>query len=122
MSLRVVLLSIAVALASQLSTLWVTELYEYRTMNLDTSVPNNETYKEFDLYFYKLNATNVNLKARLTSKGSQHWISQELFLKYIKTTAPLNSNTSLIMQDWIKVSMPIDLNIYSRDYLRSQLP
>lgn len=40
----------------------------------------------------------------------------------MKKTFPLNSNRSLIIQDWIKVSMPIDLIIYSRDHLRSQLP
>ena len=37
-------------------------------------------------------------------------------------TVPLRSNRSLTIQKWVKVSTPIDFNISSRDYLRSQLP
>ena len=37
-------------------------------------------------------------------------------------TYPLHHNRSLTIQSWIKVSTPLNLTVYSREYLRSQLP
>lgn len=37
-------------------------------------------------------------------------------------TYPLHNNRSLTIQSWIKVSTPVDLTVYSKDYLRLQLP
>lgn len=35
--------------------------------------PSNSTYKEFDIYFYKQEATTISLKARQHSEGAQQF-------------------------------------------------
>lgn len=56
------MLAMVVVVASPLTALWATELFEYRLMQ--ETQPSDSSYKEFDIYFYKPNATTISLKAR----------------------------------------------------------
>ena len=62
-------MAMVVVLANPLTALWATQLFEYRLMR--ETQPSNSTYKEFDIYFFKQNATTISLKARQHSEGAQ---------------------------------------------------